>query len=140
MNENRLLALLTAIFIVAVGLIWWGRKDGLPEVSPIPGPTPSRIARVLVVTQPGCPHCERLKREWPTDAKEAEWVNNTPAIANKYRVKGVPLTLALDSQGGEIKRLLGWYPASDVRRFLSEDDWTPSPPSHWTGAVIALGR
>ena len=138
-KDSRLfLGALLAILIVGVALHLSVIPHADPDVLPMPTPE-SRIARVLVITQPGCPHCDRLKREWPADIRQAEWIQNTPELSSKYRFRGVPCTLALDGSGNEIKRLVGWYPPEQVKRFLTEEDWIPAGSSSGVGALTEWG-
>ena len=97
-----------------------------PAPGPNPGPAPApapKAAKLLIVTQPSCAHCDRLKRDWPQGFPVPhEWVQNSRDVAQRYRVEGVPTLIAVDAQGNEVGRQLGYLPPDELRRWLGAEE------------------
>jgi len=103
--------------------LWLILRAGAPAPAPPPappdGPTPPRAAKLVIVTQPNCPHCDRLAADWPGGFPiESEWVPSSPEVSRRFGVEGVPLLVLLDGQGEELDRRLGYLAPDEVREWL----------------------
>jgi thiol-disulfide isomerase/thioredoxin len=106
-------------------LLWWalvGRKQKPDAPSPAKPDDAARPVKLLVVSAPGCAPCARLKQEWPTTPLPypVEWVDNSQALADRWRIQGTPTLILLGPGEKEIKRQLGYLSPPELLKWLTE--------------------
>lgn len=95
-------------------------KPLIPQPLPVPVP---KVVKVLILSAPHCSWCTKLKSEmgpWPVPV---EWADTTTsagrALAVKYRIEGTPTLIALDTDGGEVRRQLGYKSQAELLAWLT---------------------
>ena len=109
-----------------------GRLPLAPPATPTPVTAPTgTVVRVVDVSARWCPPCNRLSAELLHDPDDAAWRAGMPpievldadtaaawALKHAHRVTGYPTLLALDAQGREVARLVGYPGEAETRAWF----------------------